>query len=458
MPRDVTVTADKSRYTISPTRDDEKAIGYVPYTVKYISDDNISTEIKVPVKYELKAEDFSITSSTNQSETNAADNPEKIPQFTGTTKLTVGSKGETSGVPLKIYQDNNSNSSIDYDIMTTGVTSSWQKDSSACDNTTTSISVDNSNQGNSTYNATITPISNSWCVGTSITLNYYIQVCPWKIALNTEDGNTNLTNLTGNTEYTLSATNEADENPSVTFTSDNNAFAITNNTTLKTPTATTSDQTATITAKVDNNKEVGSVKVTVKTTGGTGGSGTTYSIGDLYSQNNTPMGVVFEVTDAYIKIVALEDSDNNYMFAKPGKLDTSDATYFSFEDDGSQNYLGLVYLIEAYSNNIDIDISDFPAFYYCYNYCVNSFEDELWYVPAIDELISIVQTNYDVINNTLRNNSYDEILTNYGYWSSTMKDSTTTAYYCTKTTNGKQTNNVTTSKVVRAITTIYLTD
>ena len=43
---------------------------------------------------------------TNQSETNAADNPEKIPQFTGTTVLTVGSKGETSGVPLKIYQDN----------------------------------------------------------------------------------------------------------------------------------------------------------------------------------------------------------------------------------------------------------------------------------------------------------------------------------------------------------------
>ena len=264
-PPPVTVTANSSRYTISPTKDDEKAIGYVPYTVKYNGNIDISTEIKVPVKYELKAEDFSITSDTNQSETNA-NNPEKIAQFTGNTVLTVGSKGETSGVPTTIYQDNNSNLSSNYAIMSTGVTSSWKKDSSAYDNTTTSISVDNRNQGTSTYNATITPNPNSWCVGNSITLNYYIQVCPWKIALNTEDENTNLTNLTGNTTYTLSATNEADENPSVTFTSDNNAFAITNNTTLTTPQASTSDQTATITAKVDD-VTIGTITVIVKQLG-----------------------------------------------------------------------------------------------------------------------------------------------------------------------------------------------
>ena len=150
--------------------------------------------------------------------------------------------------------------------MRTGVTSSWKKDSSAYDNTTTSISVDNRNQGTSTYNATITPNPNSWCVGNSITLNYYIQVCPWKIALNTEDENTNLTNLTGNTEYTLSATNEADTTSTVTWSSNNTRFTINNNK-LTTPQASTeSDLTATITAIVDD-VTIGTITVIVKQLG-----------------------------------------------------------------------------------------------------------------------------------------------------------------------------------------------
>lgn len=262
---EVEVTAYNSRYTISPTNNDEKAIGFVPYTVKYNETQNISTKIRVPVKYELKASDFAITSSTSsdgQTSGTSGNDPEKIAQFTGDTVLTVGPAGEISSVPSLIYETENSDSATDYGIMSTGVTSSWKKDSSTYGNTT-SITVDNSKQSNSTYNATITPISNSWCVGTSITLNYYIQVCPWKIALNTENENTvDLNNLTGNTEYTLSATNDADENPSVIFTSDNNAFAITNNTTLKTPTATTENQTAKITAKVDGT-EIGTLNVTV---------------------------------------------------------------------------------------------------------------------------------------------------------------------------------------------------
>lgn len=260
----ITFDASENRYDIQKVNNDEKAIGYVPYTVKYNENTNISTKIRVPVKYELRDEDFSITSSTNPDQsTNSSDNPEKIPQFTGNTVLTVGSKGETSGVPTTIYQNDNDNSPSYYDIMTTGVTSSWEKDSSACDNTTTSISVDNRNQGNSTYNATITPISNSWCVGTSITLNYYIKVCPWTIKLQSENGTTvDLTNLTGGTNYTLSATNDAVTNPIVTYESSNTDFYITG-TTLKTPTATTTDQTATITTKVDN-VTIGTIKVTAK--------------------------------------------------------------------------------------------------------------------------------------------------------------------------------------------------
>lgn len=262
---EVEVTADESRYTISPTKYDEKAIGYVPYTVQYNENQNISTKIRVPVKYQLKASDFAITSSTSSDgqTSGTSDNPEKIPQLTGQTVLTVGSKGETSSVPSLIYKTENSDSATDYDIMRTGVTSSWEKDSSACDNTTTSISVDNRNQGNSTYNATLTPISNSWCVGNSITLNYYVQVYPWEIALKTSDGNTvDLTNLTGNTEYTLSATNDADTTSTVTWSSNNTSFTINNNK-LTTPTATASDQTATITAKVDN-VTIGTITVIVK--------------------------------------------------------------------------------------------------------------------------------------------------------------------------------------------------
>ena len=263
-PTSITFDASESRYDIQKVNNDEKAIGYVPYTVQYNENTNISKEIRVPVKYELRDEDFSITSSTNPDQsTNSSDNPEKIAQFTGNTVLTVGSKGETSGVPTTIYQNDNDNSPSYYEIMTTGVTSSWEKDSSACDNTTTSISVDNRNQGNSTYNATITPISNSWCVGTSITLNYYIKVCPWTIKLQSENSTTvDLTNLTGGTTYILSATNDADTTSTVTWSSNNTSFTINNNK-LTTPTATTTDQTATITAKVDD-ITIGTITVTVK--------------------------------------------------------------------------------------------------------------------------------------------------------------------------------------------------
>ena len=164
-----------------------------------------------------------------------------------------------------------------------------------------------------------------------------------------------------------------------------------------------------------------------------GGTTTSYSIGEVYYQNNTPMGVVFEVAEdnSYIKIVALEESDKVLEF-DTGWLETSDAIYFSYEDDGFKNYCGLESVIESYAQ-YDCSISEFAAAYFCYNYYELSFDDELWYLPAIDELISIIQTNFEQINNAIKSVNGTEIFNNTGYWSSTMIEDSENVYYCTNT-------------------------
>ena len=188
-----------------------------------------------------------------------------------------------------------------------------------------------------------------------------------------------------------------------------------------------------------------------------GGGTSTYQIGDVYSENGTAMGVVFEVAEdnSYIKIVALNESPDNLMFAKSGYLTTIDADFFSFPDDGYGNYEGLLYQILQQ----DLEqISNFPAFEYCYSYYVNNYVNELWVLPAIDELVSIIQTNYEIINNALSELGYTELGSNYAYWSSTMLEDTTKAYYCTKSTTGSQQQNVTTSCAVRPILRIDFED
>lgn len=463
VPAYVTVTANDSRYTISPTKDAEKAIGFVPYTVSCISSTNITTNLTVPVKYQLNANDFVITGSNQNN-----GNQEKIAQFTENTTLEVVTSA-ASNIPNKIYNNENSATAEDYEILQ-NLQSVWKKTINNQTTDFTDTKADNSIAGTYIYTNTLTvPTENSWCFGGPIELEYYVQVCPWTIALKTSDGNTvDLNNLTEKTNYTLSATNEADENPSVTFTSDNNAFAITNNTTLTTlttPTATTSDQTATITAKVDNNKEVGSVKVTVKTTGGTGGSGTTYLIGDLYSQNNTPMGVVFEVADTYIKIVALEDliSSNESLFKLADKGWIDDETYpiAYFESDGSINSDGFLEFAEYMSEEFE-DFNtetELPAFHFTWNYYVSNAENPTtatftWYIPSSYELEKIVKDETGKVAQTLSENG-STLLNGSEYWSSTLVTETTNyserAYYIGTLSKVINTASVDTSKYVRPI-------
>ena len=243
---DVKVIASKERYTIERKGENEQAIGFVPYTVKYNpGNGNITTEIRVPVKYELNANDFIIKSDTNNDENigYSKDSPEKIPQLTYTPIVTLTAK---DSLPNVIYETKTSEQAIQYNIIEKGINCNW-----------TFKSVNDTNN-----NANTLKPKDTWCIGEPITLYYYVEVYPWVISL-TGTSIVDLNNLTENTEYTLTATNEADTTSAVTWSSNNTSFTINNNT-LTTPGASTeSDLTATITAKVDN-KEVGSVKVTVK--------------------------------------------------------------------------------------------------------------------------------------------------------------------------------------------------
>lgn len=298
---DVTVTAYDSRYTIEPKNDTEKAIGYVPYTIKYNFNANVTTEIRVPVKYQLSAGDFVITSTTNEIGNSTSSNPEKIAQFIGNTTLQVKTSA-TSNIPNEIYKDENSARAEDYDILE-NLQSVWKKTINNLTTEITNTKADNSIEGTYIYTNTLTvPTDNSWCVRGSIELEYYVKVCPWTLAVNNEDGNSvNLDNLTENTTYKLSATNEALEATTttyITWESDKNSFVVENDN-LTTPQASTSDQTATITAKVDNNKEVGSVKVTVKKVEPLGSQANPFTLwSDLksYLENNSS-----DETEIYVK-------------------------------------------------------------------------------------------------------------------------------------------------------------
>ena len=250
-PKSISFDASESRYIIKKVNSAEKAIGYVPYTVSCTSNETITTNLTVPVKYQLNANDFVITGSNQNN-----GNQEKIAQFTGNTVLSVGTS-ETSNIPNKIYVNENSTTAEDYGILEK-LQSVWKRDNTVINNPT----VDNSIKTSYHYTNTLTvPTENSWCVGDAITLEYYVQVCPWTIELQSTDGNNvDLENLTGGTTYTLSATNEADTS-NVIWESNNTSFTISNKQ-LITPTANANNQTATITAKVVDTT-IGTLNVTV---------------------------------------------------------------------------------------------------------------------------------------------------------------------------------------------------
>ena len=249
------------KYSIAKANEAEKAIGYVPYTVTYKetsnSEDPISTTVYVPVKYELSADSLSISGTPNETATwGTESNPEKVAQHTSSSTLTAKYSSNIS-----LYSKDSSEVA-DFNILD-NCSISWSKGTKNAGN---SVTVDNSIAGNFTYTATLT--SNSeWIVEEEISAEYYITVCPWEIRIkdgkNLEDFTAYKDNLDGYSTYTLSVTNEAEENPSVTWTSDNIDFTISRDSNqLSTPVAGENAQTATITATVGET-EVASIEVTV---------------------------------------------------------------------------------------------------------------------------------------------------------------------------------------------------
>ena len=257
----ISFNASESRYKIEKVNSAEKAIGYVPYKVSCISDQDITKNLTVPVKYQLNATDFKITSRTNGSGNATSNgNPEKIAQYTGNTELSVIISAN-GNVPDKIYEnkDEISATAEDYVILE-NLQSVWKLENQQIRDTAVNNAVAKTYQ----YTNTLTvPTENSWCVGDPIELEYYVQVCSWTLAVKQNSSIIDdLANLTGGTTYTLSATNEAVANPIVSWERDNTSFTISNNQ-LTTPTANANDQTATITAKVSNTT-IGTLNVTVR--------------------------------------------------------------------------------------------------------------------------------------------------------------------------------------------------
>lgn len=149
----------------------------------------------------------------------------------------------------------------------------------------------------------------------------------------------------------------------------------------------------------------------------------TYNIGDLYSENDTPIGVVFETGDNYIKVLALDELEAKSLV--DGSWIDPDLEYECIiatdEDDGSNNmtayWTWYDYMSGKYVKFTDENHEN--GFYQAYNYSVLEDGSDInnWYIPAINELYTIME-NIETINSTL--SSHTELTTGKHYWSSTI--------------------------------------
>ena len=186
-----------------------------------------------------------------------------------------------------------------------------------------------------------------------------------------------------------------------------------------------------------------------------GGGSSTYQIGDVYSENGTAMGVVFEVAEdnSYIKIVALKDLNTNYTWAGSGVFTKNDQPNAYDKNNGDLNLAAIKSYVEANSNYGITLVNDFKIFNYTSQfYQISESEKGEWYVPALNELKNVIQYQND---GKFNNENYTYISQVYSYWSSTLISGTTTAYYAT-TNNQEQSQSVQTSCYVRPVRKINL--
>lgn len=191
------------------------------------------------------------------------------------------------------------------------------------------------------------------------------------------------------------------------------------------------------------NGEIWSAVIEAATPGNTSTSGgVTYSIGDVYYQNNTPMGVVFKTDTEYVYIVGLDEGNFTYGTQNcVTYIKNASNVTFDNSSDGCQNMTNWYSFITT--NSVDFSSAEFPAFNYCLTYRDTEGEGGTWYLPSKEEL-SMIQYNIEILNNTLQNTLQSQnatpLATSYSYWSSTYT-SAGKAYKVVMNINGSQDEN-----------------
>ncbi|MBQ9137413.1 MAG: PEGA domain-containing protein [Alistipes sp.] len=147
------------------------------------------------------------------------------------------------------------------------------------------------------------------------------------------------------------------------------------------------------------------------------GSGV-YKVGDYYN-DGVKEGVVFEISadGRSGKIVSMKQSVSEYEWCSDSK-EQSSLIGASSRSDGNYN-MAKIKALPGWMNN-------YPAFQHCANLGNN------WYLPAIDELTTILLNNkvFDSVNKALISHGGDKISNDGGvwYWSSTEVSNTEVKY------------------------------
>lgn len=183
--------------------------------------------------------------------------------------------------------------------------------------------------------------------------------------------------------------------------------------------------------------------------------GGTYSIGDVYYQNNTPMGIVFKTDTEYVYIVGLDEGNFTYGTQNcVTYIKNASNVTFDNSSDGCQNMTNWYSFITT--NSVDFSSAEFPAFNYCLTYRDTEGEGGTWYLPSKEEL-STIQSNITTINNTLQSQNATTLATSYFYWSSTYT-SAGKAYIMRMSSGTQDENSLDTSCYVRPCKRIKLSD
>lgn len=122
-----------------------------------------------------------------------------------------------------------------------------------------------------------------------------------------------------------------------------------------------------------------------------------YSIGDLYEENNIPVGLIFFVSNGGTSAKVISISENNTGLFWSNTMNETGATD---QNNGASN-MALI-----------TNTANYPAF----DYCLSLGTD--WYLPSIGELNS-VNNALSIINNKLSSLGYITLDTETKYWSST---------------------------------------